>query len=146
MKKFRFTLAAVRDMREAEEQAAQKRLGVAMRAENAALELLRALHLEQQMLWQTLRSTPEETLNSVQMRQAHSWDRLLEERRKEQAAEVARCQRQVELARQALQLARQRRETLDRLGDKYRAAHARLCQTEEQKFLDELALRVGQPL
>jgi flagellar export protein FliJ len=141
MKAFRFSLTAVRELRQAEEQAAQKAYADAIRACDEVAVRLVILDRDLQSVWQWLRNSSIEGVRADQMRHARSWCVVLEEKQKQLTAELDACQRQVDATHQLLKAATQRRETLDRLLRKQRRAHESEAQHEDQKFLDELATR-----
>lgn len=141
MKAFQFSLHTVRELRQTEEEAAQKALAAAIRACEEAAVRLAMLNRDLENVWQGLRNSLLTGMRADQMRHARSWGVVLEERQKQLTAERAGCQRQVDTTRQLLQACTQRREALDRLWRKQKRAHAREVQHEGQKFLDELATR-----
>lgn len=141
MKRFRFTLQAVRELREAEEQSAQQAFAAAVRACDEAAQRVATLERELQSVWNGIRHSSTQGIRSDELRDAHGWCLVLEARQKTLATEWEACQRQVEATQSALQRATCRREALDRIFRKRRAEHAREIQAEEQKFLDEIATR-----
>lgn len=141
MKTFRFSLNAVRELRQSEEETAQTAFATAIRAYEQADARLVMMDRSVQAMWQEVRTASQETTRADQMRQTRSWAVVLEEQQKQLAAELAGCQRMVDAMHKLLKAATQRRETLDRLLRKQRRAHERAAQTEDQKLLDELATR-----
>lgn len=141
MKAFRFSLHAVRELRQSEEEAAQKAFAGAMRACEEAAGLLAMVDRDLQLAWQGLRESGRHGMRADQMQHARSWCVVLEEQQKKRAAELMVCQRQVDAAHRLMQTATQRREALDRLLRKQRRAHEREMQSANQKFLDEIATR-----
>jgi flagellar FliJ protein len=141
MKAFRFSLNAVRELRQSEEQAAQKAYAAAIRAREQAEARLVMADRSLQNMWQELRDSSLRGMRADQMQRVRSWGVVLEEQQKQLAGELDDCQRQVNATHQLLKSATQRRETLDRLLRKQRRAHEREVQHEDQKFLDELATR-----
>ncbi|HMJ91369.1 MAG TPA: flagellar export protein FliJ [Candidatus Acidoferrum sp.] len=141
MKRFRFSLSAVQDVRAAEEQSAQKVFADAVRAcEEAAVRLM-ALDRDLQNVWDGMRNSAVQGMRADQMRHAHSWCLVLEDTQKQLAKELSEHQRHVDVAHAALQQATRRREVLDRIFRKHRRAHEYAAQAEDQKFLDEIATR-----
>jgi flagellar export protein FliJ len=141
MKAFRFSLTAVREVRQSEEQAAQKTYADAIRACDEVAVRLVILDRDLQNVWQGLRNSSLEGMRADQMRHARSWCVVLEEKQKQLTAELDACQRHVDTTQRLLKAATQRRETIDRLLRKQLRAHEREVQQEDQKFLDELATR-----
>ena len=141
MKSFRFSLTSVRDLRETEEQTAQKVFADAMRACDEASMRVLMVDRELQKAWQAVSGYGFDGVRADQMRHARAWCLALDDQRKQLVAERAACQRTMESARQSMQWATQRRETLDRLMAKQRQEYERELQSNDQKFLDELATR-----
>ncbi|HTD66933.1 MAG TPA: flagellar export protein FliJ [Candidatus Limnocylindria bacterium] len=141
MKQFRFTLSAVRELRQAEEQDAQKVFAAAVRACEETAARLAMLENDLQNAWQLLRGGFLQATRADQMARARSWCSVLDERREQLAGELKKCQDHVDAMHKLLQIAAMRREALDRLLKKQRHAHDREAQSEEQKFLDEIATR-----
>lgn len=141
MKIFRFTLHSIREVRQSEEQVAQKALAEALRAVEQAEARLVMMDRSLANMWQELRDNSPHAMRADQMRHARLWGSVLEERQQQLAAELAGRQRQVDATQLSLKAATQRRETLDRLLRKQRRAHDCEAQREDQKLLDELATR-----
>jgi flagellar FliJ protein len=141
MKRFRFSLQAVRELREAQEQAAQKAYADAVRACDETATRLVLLDRDLQNVWHSLRHQSLSGMRADQMRHARAWSCILEEKQKDLMAELARAQAQVDAAHAHLVTASRRRESMDRLFGRQRRAHQREQQREDQKFLDELATR-----
>ena len=141
MKRFRFSLQAVRELREAEERAAQKTYADAVRrCEEAALQLM-LLERDLQNVWHGLRHHALAGMRADQLRHARAWSCVLEEKQKELAALLAAAQKHLDGVHDQLLTATRRREMLDRLFQQKRRGHEREVQVEEQKFLDEQATR-----
>lgn len=144
MKTFRFSLQSVRDLRQSQEDTAREVLSAALRARDQVTGRLRALDAELQEAWNEIRRNSARGSTSIDFQQGHAWCALLEARRTGIQTELADCHRKVHLRRQELQAATQRREMLDRLMKKQRSAHDQALLEEEQRVLDELAVRVSQ--
>jgi flagellar export protein FliJ len=141
MKAFRFTLEAVRTLRQ--------------RQEHEALEdYIRAL-VGRQQAWQAV-ETIDQLIGSdfAQMRQmlaggctaaqaaqAQNYHRSLEKKRDDGVTALGQAERRVNAASQAMLAARQQREMVDVYRQKQQAQHQRLEWREEQKIMDEFAVR-----
>ena len=141
MKKFQFSLNAVRELREAEEQAAQNAFAAAVRACEEVAVRLETLDRDLQNVWAGIRNHARQDMRADQMRHAHAWCLVLQDNQKKLAKQLEEFQRQVDAAHRALQVATRRREALDRILQKQRREHQREAQAEDQKFLDEIATR-----
>ncbi len=141
MKRFQFSLEAVREVRQSEEQAAQRALADSLLArEEVALRLVR-LEGELKQAWQGLSTGALRGNLAEHIQHAHSWCVLLEERKNKLNAELTACRRKVAANQQILKIAMQRREALDRLRSKQRETHEREEQHQNQQNLDEIATR-----
>lgn len=141
MKAFRFSLQSIRVIRERKEQVAQKKYVEAMRAHEVAAGNLHLASEELAAGWALLCRELHDGATAANLHRSRSWCNVLEQRQKECAALVQTAQRALDFASHELMLARRDREALDRYHDKCRLAHDRKMQREEQKQLDELALR-----
>jgi flagellar FliJ protein len=139
MKKFRFSLQSIREIREAQEQAAQRAYGDATRECESAVARLMVLEEDLRGSWQTMRNWS--GLRVDELRHGRAWCCVLEEKQKELTADVSRAQRKVDETHAQLVAATRRRESMDRLFRKQHSVHQRNVLVEEQKFLDELATR-----
>jgi flagellar export protein FliJ len=141
MKRFRFSLQSVRELREAQEQAAQRVYAGAVRVCEELATQLMLLERDLQNVWQGLRHHALAGMRAEQLRHARAWSCVLEEKQKELVAGLATAQKQVDAAHEQLVAATRRRESMDRLFRRKRRSHERETQIEEQKFLDQLATR-----
>jgi flagellar protein FliJ len=139
MKKFRFPLQTVRDLRDAQEQTAQGAYREAVRVCEHAITLLAVIDDDLRRAWQILRDTPSMCVDDL--RKYRGWCGVLDETRQQRAAELECAQRNVTDAHAQLVLATRRREVMDRLFQKQRRVHERNVIVEAQKFLDEIATR-----
>lgn len=139
MKKFRFHLQAIRELREAEEQTAQREYGDAVRAcEEVATRLL-ILDEDLRAAWQSMRN--QSGLRVDELRHGRAWCCVLEEKQRQLAEELQQAQRKMDEAHAGLVSATRRREAMERLFQRHRRAYERSVMQEEQKFLDEVATR-----
>lgn len=143
MKTFQFTLEAVRIVRQRNKQAAMERYAHALLARRQAMDRLDAVQREINAGWQELRAMLAGSCPASRAAQAHVYHQSLEKRRNECAAELGLAERRVNLAFQAMLLARQQREIVDKCFEKQKARHQREQLREDQKFIDDLGGRRG---
>jgi flagellar export protein FliJ len=141
MKAFRFTLEAVRTLRQRQEHQALEQYAQALVARQQALGLLEAIEERIGLDFARMRQLLAGGCDAGQAAQAHSYHRSLEKRREDGLAALGLAERRVNATCQAMLAARQRREMVDVYRDKQRAAHQRLEWREEQKIQDEFGLR-----
>ena len=141
MKKFHFTLEAVRTLRQRQEQDAMDQYAQALVARRVALERMEAVQREFQSCWQELRGLLGRGCAAAKAAQAHAYHRSLEQRREECAATLGAAERRVNLALNSMLAARQQREIVDKAFEKQKARHQRERLRGEQKLMDDLAGR-----
>ena len=138
MKPFRFSLAALRTLRERQEKAAQEKLAVTIMERQHALENLNALDRELTAArneWQQHASAGCAAAQLAQQQMHCSWL----DTRCRQAEQLLNCaERNVQAARNALMLAQRERELLERFFDRQKLAFDRALSRAEQKDLDDL--------
>jgi len=141
MKKFRFTLEAVRTLRQRQEQVALEQYAGALRARQKALDALRDAERECTAAW-TLRS--ERTASgapAAHVAQVQEYCAAVESLKKQCNEAVATAQRVMDHMLENLCRARRAREAVDRFYEWQRERYDRELQREEQKKLDDLAQR-----
>ncbi len=143
MKRFQFTLEAVRIVRQRNEQTALERYAHALLTRRQAMDRLDAVQREINAGWQELRAMLAASCPASRAAQAHVYHQSLEKRRTDCAAELGLAERRVNLAFQAMLHARQQREIVDKCFEKQKARHLRDQAHKEQKFIDDLAGRRG---
>lgn len=141
MKTFRFTLEAVRTVRQRQENAALEQYARALVARQQAFDALDTI--EEQITrdntqWQELLAAG---CNAAQAAQAQQYHRSLEKRLEESILALNAAERRVNAASNTMLAARQQREIVDVYREKQLARHQRLTMREEQKNLDEFAGR-----
>jgi flagellar export protein FliJ len=141
MKAFRFTLEAVRILRQRKEQEAMEQYARALLARQQVLELLEAIEQRISRDFARMRELLAAGCSAGQAAQAQRYHCSLEKHREDCVAALGLAERRVQAAFQAMLAARQGREMVDIYRDKQRAAHSRLEWREEQKIQDEFALR-----
>src|ERR1051325_7244563 len=143
MKAFRFTLQALRVLREQKEQLAQKRYAAALLACEAAAARVQAASEELTGCWHALSQKLSAGVAATELLRSHAWCNVLELRLKERAAALEQARLAVDTVWHEMILATRERETLDRFYDKKRLAYDRESQRVEQKNLDELAVQLA---
>jgi flagellar export protein FliJ len=141
MKPFRFTLEAVRTLRQRQEQNATERYVQALLTRQQALDLLDGLQRELNEGWQELRVQLAKGCSASHAAQAHDYHRALAKRRDEASEALGIAERRVNATLQTMLSARQQREIVDKSCEKQKARHLRDQLREEQKRLDDLAGR-----
>lgn len=138
MKPFRFSLTALRTLRERQEKAAQEKLAAALLERQLALEKLNALDQElatARLEWQQ-HATAGCTVTQLAQHQLHcAW---LDGRCRQAEQQMGAAERSVLAARNALMCAQRERELLERLFDRQKTAHDRALSLAEQKELDDM--------
>lgn len=139
MKKFRFGLQTIRELREAQEQATQRAYGTAVHECEEIATRLMVLDQDLQGAWQMMRNWS--GLRVDELRHGRAWCCVLEENQKKLAAELELAQQKVNEAHARLVDATRQREVMDRLFRKQHRVHERNVVIEQQKFMDEVATR-----
>jgi flagellar protein FliJ len=141
MKAFRFTLEAVRILRQRQEQEAMENCARALLARQQAVDLLEAIDQRIGRDDEQMRSLLAGGCPAAQAAQAQDHHAWLAKKRRECLAALEQAERRLHAASQAMLAARQQREMVDVYREKQQAAHQRLEWREEQKILDEFAMR-----
>ena len=143
MKTFRFPLQSLRVLREQKEQAAQKNYAEALRAAEDAAARLKAAGDELSASWATMGQELSAGVTAMELLRTRAWCNALELRVKERTAVMEKARLAVDAVWQEMLNATRDRETLDRYYKKNRRTHDRKVQAEEQKQMDELAVRMA---
>ena len=141
MKAFRFTLEAVRTLRQRQENEALEAYAGALLARQQILDALAALEEQIARDFARTRQLLANSCTAAQAAQAQNYHRSLENKREESVIALGLAERRVHAASQAMLAARQQREIVDTFREKQHAVHQRLELREEQKLLDEFAGR-----
>jgi flagellar export protein FliJ len=143
MKSFRFTLEAVRTLRQRQEQNALEQYAQSLLLRQQAVKKLEAVQHELNVCMQELRGQLAAGCTAAQAAQAHDYQRSLARRRDECTVALGTAERCVNAAMQAMLHARRQREVVDKFFDKQKLGHLRGLARSEQKMLDDLAGRRG---
>ena len=143
MKTFRFPLQSLRVLREQKEQAAQKHYAEALRACEHAAARVKAVGDELSASWTTLGQELAAGVTAMELLRTRAWCNALELRLKERTGLLEQARLAVDAVWQEMLNATRDREALDRYYQKNRRTHDRKVQSEEQKQLDELAVRMA---
>jgi len=141
MKAFRFTLEAVRTLRQRQEHEALEDYIRALLVRQQALHVLEAIDESIGRDFAQMRQLLAGSCTAARAAQAQNYHRSLEMKRDDAAAALAQAERRVKEASQAMLAARRQREMVDVYREKQHALHQRLELREEQKIMDEFAIR-----
>jgi len=141
MKAFRFTLEAVRTLRLRQENDALEQYARTLAVRQRAINALEAVREKINAHWAEMRRRLAAGGAASEARRLQEYQNVLETRQQECAAGLRAAERGVNLASQAMLLARQQREVVDAYRDKQVTRHQRLENREEQKISDEFAAR-----
>lgn len=141
MKSFRFPLQSLRVLREQKERAAQKHYTEALQACEQAAVRLKTASDELANCWSALCDKLSNGVNATDLLRTRAWCNVLELRLKDRAHELETARQDVDVVWREMMMATRDREALDKFHDKRRRTYDREIQREEQKVLDELALR-----
>jgi len=141
MKPFRFPLQSLRVLREQKERVAQKHYTEALQAcEQAAAQVKRAGD-ELSNCWSALCDKLSNGVNATDLLRTRAWCNVLELRLKDRTHELETARADVDIVWREMMIATRDREALDKFHDKRRRVYDRDVQREDQKVLDEVALR-----
>jgi flagellar export protein FliJ len=143
MKTFRFPLQSLRVLREQKEHAAQKRFADALRLCEDAAAQVKAAGEELSACWGTLGRELSSGVAAIDLLRTRAWCNVLELRLKERASLLEKARHTVDTMWNEMMLATRDREALERYHSKKRRAYDRKARAEEQKALDELAVRLA---
>jgi flagellar export protein FliJ len=141
MKKFRFSLAPVRTVRQRQEQVALEQYARAVRAWQLAQSALADVQLQREAAWQLRRDRALAGATAADLAQAQDYGAALETLEKRCAEAVVAALAVVDQKLNELHGARRARKTVDKFLDRQRERYDRELQREEQKTLDDLARR-----
>ena len=145
MKKFKFSMEAVRILKnKIEEEAAQKHARALVQVGKAKADLAeteRELNAAALMQFSASKKTPAQEL--VQLNQYIS---ALEKLRRERLDRCLHAEKDATLARAALEKAAREREILDRVHEHQHSLHRFHVARQEQKWMDEIAQKMKRGL
>ena len=141
MKKFKFSLEAVRLLKnKIEEEAAQKHARALVQVGKAKAELAeteKELNAAALMQFSTGKKTP-----AQELMQLNQYMTALEKLRRERLERCLHAEKDATLARAALQKAAREREILDRVHEHQHGAHKFHMARQEQKWMDEIGQKL----
>ena len=143
MKPFRFTLQAVRTLRQRQEQTALKEYAVAALAHQRALDAVQTVQRELESAWGLVEKKTLDGVTAAQLTQLQAHARAVAERVRQAEEALAGTLLAVNRALQKLVAARRQREVVDKLFEKQKLRHQRRVLAAEQKQLDEFAQTGG---
>jgi flagellar export protein FliJ len=146
MKPFKFSLQSLRTLREQKERAAQQHYTEALRACEEAAKNVKLAGNELAGCWTTLCDKLSQGVDSTELLRTRAWCNVLELRLREKTGLLEQARHNMDNVWSEMMRATRDREALDKFHDKRRAVYDREEQREEQKRLDELALRTTNAL
>ena len=141
MKRFHFTLEAVRTLRLRQEHNAQEAYAQTLAARLQALNRLEKAQEELNASSQELREQLAKGCRASEAAQAYDYQRSLVQRRDECSNVLNQAERRVNAALQVMLNARRQRELVDKFYDKQHLRHQRDQSRAEQKVMDDFAVR-----
>ncbi len=141
MKKFRFTLDAVRVVRQRAEKEALEAYSAAILARQKALQQLEEVRLRQAEASEETRQEMSAGCTSGRLRQRQSFHESLRARLREAEGSFAEAEVVQQNSMLRLVQAKQGREVVDKAFERQRATHQKQGMIEEAHLLDELAQR-----
>ncbi len=145
MKRFQFSLHAVRTLRQLQEQRALKQFGLAIAARAQAARNLEEVRRHCNAGWQASRQSMKAGVTAAQLAELGAYCRTMEELERQAEAAWRRTQRTVDERWEKLLIARQQREAVDKYYQRQRGAYERRLSREEQKALDDMANQRSTP-
>jgi flagellar export protein FliJ len=141
MKKFHFTLEALRTVRQQQEQAAMEQYAQALVAREQARQWVEGVRTKLGKTGQEILALLKDGCPASRAAQAQDYHRSLQQHLKEAITGLGQAECRVNMAKNAMLVARQQREIVDKCFDKQKDRHQREQLRGEQKLLDELASR-----
>jgi flagellar export protein FliJ len=141
MKRFRFTLAALKTRREQREQEATAAYGKALGYERQLQEELTRATGALEAQWSQRQVLLNQGIAAVEMIHNLGYAQRLQKHCQDKEKECAQAQQSVRQQWELLLQARRQREVVDKFLDRQKKHYLFECQREEQKLLDELAGR-----
>lgn len=139
MKRFRFSLQALRTLRQHQEQRALKQFGLAIAARAQATRDLEEVRRHCDAGWQASRQSMRAGVTAAQLVRLGAYCRTMEQLQRQSEANLRRAQRTVDERWEKLLTIRQQREAVDKYYQRLRGAYERQLSREEQKALDDMA-------
>ena len=146
MKKWKFSLESVRELKNRlEDEAAQKHARAVMNVPRARA-LLEETEKELNAAALMQFAGTGQRVTAKDLSQLAQFMCVLEKQRRERLDKVLHAEREATLARAGLEKAAREREILDRLRDRQQSAHRFHVARQEQKWIDEMALQLKRGL
>jgi flagellar export protein FliJ len=139
MKRFRFSLHAVRTLRQHQEQRALRQFGLAIAARTQAARELEDVRRHCDAGWQASRQSIKAGVTAAQLARLGAYCRTMEQLQRQAEAGLSRAQRTVDERWEKLLTVRQQREAVDKYYQRLRGAYERQLSRDEQKALDDMA-------
>lgn len=139
MKRFRFSLQALRTLRLHQEQRALRLFGLAIAARAQATRDLEEARRHCDAGWQANRQSMNAGVTAAELVRLAAYCRTMEQLQRLAEANLSRAQRTVDERWEKLLIIRQQREAVDKYYQRLRGAYERHLSREEQKALDDMA-------
>ncbi len=141
MKPFRFTLQAVKTLRQRQEQKAMEQYARDLHAQRLAVDQLSQVQGELETAWCDWNSAVAEGYSAAALTQTQTYFQRVEVRRQRCLDQVRDCERHVQDALESMLRSRRDREAVDSFFDAQKAVYDRALDRDERKTLDEMAQR-----
>ena len=141
MKRFRFTLAALKTLRERREQEALEAYAQAVRHESRTKEALAQAQADLANQWAHRQTLLEQGVAAVELVHWLTYCQGLQKQCQERENDWALARQYTRQKWELLLVARQKREVVDKFQERQKRRYLFECGLEEQKLLDELAGR-----
>ncbi len=141
MKPFRFTLQAVKTLRQRQEQKAMEQYARDLHAQRLAVDRLSQVQGELETAWCDWNNAVAEGCSAAVLAQTQAYFQTVEVRRQRSLDHVRECERHVQEALDGMLRSRRDREAADSFFDAQKAVYDRALDRDERKTLDEMAQR-----
>jgi flagellar export protein FliJ len=141
VKRFRFSLHALRTLRQRQEQAALEQFARAIAAREQAARELAEVCQHCETAWHIAREAAERGVAAARLTQLGAYCHAVEELRRQGEDGLRRAQQAVDEKWQTLMAARRDREAVDKYRQRQQTRHGQEWVREEQKTLDDIAHR-----
>lgn len=139
MKKFRFRLQPILDLREEQEEAAQRGYATALAASDRAAGALRMAVTELESHWRAMKDSALGGARIAEFQALRRYSTVLEERIRRRERELQAATKALQQAEDRLRKASQQRQTMEKLHERQRVAFDFERVRLEQKQMDEFA-------
>ena len=139
MKRFKFRLQSIFELRQEQEEAARRTYAEALAASDRASSNLQAARAAQASHWHFTKETSLAGTTVAELQALRRYSALLEERKRRAERDLQLATRTLEQAEQRLKKASQQRQIIEKLCERQRRAFDFEQMRVEQKHMDEFA-------